>query len=124
MGFNNTKPNTRGPLEVVHAKTDQQSREELVDAFARAQDGASGHSSAYMVLLENRFQQNEFVVLAEWERGLVLPPPGVATSPQEWEPTRSENFVREASRIADCAHLRFGPRYGPMTGTSTPSRKT
>ena len=93
--FNNAEPCTRGPLEVVHAKTDTRSRKALVDAFAKSQEEDSPHSPAcrYMILLENRFSANEFVVLAELKRGTTLPPPGAGTSPQEWKPTRSENFV-------------------------------
>ena len=106
--FNRPGPNARGPLEVVHVETD--ARHALLDAFATAQrQGAAGDPAgarySYMVLLENRFEDNQFVVLAEMPAGSQTPG-GV--------PTAVGAFASRAERLgAALAYLRFGPAMWP-----------
>jgi len=110
--FNSTNPHQRGSLEVVHAKTDSNCRHAIFEAYIEAQS-KKGAPLTYTILLENRFNSNEFVMLAEMCRDVSLPPPGAGVSPQEWPGTKSETFSRQVSRIADCSHLRFGPALWP-----------
>lgn len=102
--FNNNT--ARSQLQVVHVKTDN--RHLLLDQFAELQNTVSKSETpdhSMMILLENRFEKEQFVYLAESKRG--------KRSRSLYKEESATLFVQKAQQHADVAHLSFGTPMWP-----------